>query len=133
MQNYEVQLEHAAIVGFEPLRAATSNRFVGCTHLPDSGRLLFHFEPEMTQNDLLALLTAVTTHDPVIITAERSGDTVTLVATKPYNLDAATEITLVVDGVPFPTPVSLGVPITVVVADRVGFTTNDYPCQGVKI
>jgi hypothetical protein len=57
--------------------------------------------------DLTTAQGIVDAHDPVILTASRDGSTITVNISKPYNIDSATEVTLSVEGTPYPTATAL--------------------------
>ena len=69
--------------------------------------LRVHFFGNFDTTDEMAAQAILDVHDPVFISAERDGDTITVTVTKPRNVDAAAELTLTVDDTPLPEATAL--------------------------
>jgi hypothetical protein len=56
----------------------------------------------LTPEQEAAAQAVVDAHDPIIFRVARDGDDVTVIVSKPNNVDAATELTLTIDDTPLP-------------------------------
>jgi hypothetical protein len=95
------------------------------------------FNDPFTQADETAAQAIIDAHDPVFITAERTGDDITVTLSKPRNLDSATELTPSFDDEAADTPTQVidnVATFTVESADSLTIgIVEDYPHQEVTI
>lgn len=107
MNNLIIQWDYATVDNIDPIaRELFGSRISGVSY--DGSNLAVHFIEDFGPSDTVAFYQKLALFDPVLISAVRHNGTATLVFTKPFNLDAITEITPTVDGQPFPNPVVLG-------------------------
>lgn len=72
---------------------------LGALYPGPGGSAVAHLPDDATSQQQADALTVLQAHDPVILTASRDGSAVTLHISKPNNVDSATGVTLVINGV----------------------------------
>jgi len=99
----------------------------------DQRELRLIFFGELSPAELLQVHAIVEAYDPAIITATRDGDVITATVTKPRNLDSATEVTLLIDGVEAVVPLDVAQTITDIDGGTMTLNVAVYPCQEVTL
>lgn len=87
--------------------AEFGSRITGISYRDHDNALIVHFVDQFLPADETALDNVLNAYDPVIISAERDGDAITVTLSKPRNLDGATALNLTVDGTPLPEATTL--------------------------
>lgn len=134
MYNLELSLTAASVNSLDAaMRAEFDTAISGISYNPIGDVLTVHFFEAYTSLQEAAAQLIVDAHDPVYLAVGRTGNTVTVIATKPLNLDSATEVTLTVDGQSLPSASPLSTAITLNSPDTITIGVETYPCDTLTI